>query len=248
LLLGGLKCKIKILEIYFDEKCDLSTCAKTRDYNVFLSFYFYLQDNLYLQDKDSHSLLNLIFNQIENSKKKMSLIKILFSTWWNSCTINIDLTSCKREGGNLRGKKKHKKPQEKAITRKTKKKKKRKKGTTREGGGWHSSLCSLPPPPFIDFLSSSSSPVTKNRQSKPSMAFLFLSGLIPRSPPHQTWPPLSAEQTSPTINSIASNWELHPQRWLQSRLAATSSTAPATRCKCKPTAAIEGPFFPFLLV
>ena len=175
----------------------------------------------------------------------MSLIKILFSTWWNSCTINIDLTSCKREGGNLRGKKKHKKPQEKAITRKTKKKKKRKKGTTREGGGWHSSLCSLPPPPFIDFLSSSSSPVTKNRQSKPSMAFLFLSGLIPRSPPHQTWPPLSAEQTSPTINSIASNWELHPQRWLQSRLAATSSTAPATRCKCKPTAAIEGTLLSF---
>jgi len=125
------------------------------------------------------------------------------------------------------------------------KERKKKKGNNPRRGGWHSSLCSLPSPPFIDFLSSSSSPVTKNRQSKPSMAFHFLSGLIPRSPPHQPWPPLSAEQTSPTINSIASNWELHPQRWLQSRLAATSSTAPATRCKCKPTAAIEGTLLSF---
>jgi hypothetical protein len=47
---------------------------KTRDYNVFLSFYPYLQDN------DNYSLLNLILNQIQISKKKMSLIKTLFLT------------------------------------------------------------------------------------------------------------------------------------------------------------------------
>ena len=63
-MLQGSKCKIKRLEIYFNEKCDLSTCAKTRDYNVLLSFYDYLQDN------DSYLLSNLILNQIQNSKFK----------------------------------------------------------------------------------------------------------------------------------------------------------------------------------
>jgi hypothetical protein len=42
LILRGLKNKIKRLKIYFDKKCDLSTCMKTRDYNVLLSFYPYL--------------------------------------------------------------------------------------------------------------------------------------------------------------------------------------------------------------
>jgi hypothetical protein len=50
------------------------------------------------------------------------------------------------------------------------------------------------------------------------------------------------------INSVASNCELHPQRWLQSRLAATSLTTPATGRKCNPVAAVEGPFFSFLPV
>jgi hypothetical protein len=59
---------------------------KTRDYNVLLSFYPYLQDNLYLQDnpclqdKDSYPLSNLILNQIQTSKKRMSLIETLFLT------------------------------------------------------------------------------------------------------------------------------------------------------------------------
>ena len=74
LILWGLKCKIKILKIYFDEKCDLSTCAKTRDYNVLLSFYPYHRDN------DSYLLLNLIPNQIQISKKRMSLFGTLFFT------------------------------------------------------------------------------------------------------------------------------------------------------------------------
>jgi len=71
LILQGLKCKIKRSEIYFDEKCDLSTCVKTRDYNVLLSFYPYLQVNPYLQDNpclqdnDSYPLSNLILNQIQ---------------------------------------------------------------------------------------------------------------------------------------------------------------------------------------
>jgi hypothetical protein len=73
-MLQGSKCKIKRLEIYFNEKCDLSACAKIRDYNVLLSFYTYLQDN------DSYSLSNLILNQIQNSKKRMSLIETLFLT------------------------------------------------------------------------------------------------------------------------------------------------------------------------
>jgi hypothetical protein len=57
---------------------------KTRDYNVLLSFYPYLQDNPYLQenpcfqDNDSYLLSNLILNQIQTSKKRMSLIEILF--------------------------------------------------------------------------------------------------------------------------------------------------------------------------
>ena len=47
LILRGLKCKIKISEIYFDKKYNLSACMETRDYNVFLSFYSYFQDNYY---------------------------------------------------------------------------------------------------------------------------------------------------------------------------------------------------------
>jgi hypothetical protein len=94
LILGGLKCKIKILGIYFDEKCDLSACAKIRDYNVFLSFYFYLQDNLYLQDNDSHSLLNLILIKFKIFFKKISLIEILFSTYDETLA-----RSCKKEEG-----------------------------------------------------------------------------------------------------------------------------------------------------
>jgi len=73
-MLQGSKDKIKRLEIYFNKKCDLSACAKTRDYNVLLSFYVYLQDN------DNYSLSNLILNQIQNSKKRMSLIETLFLT------------------------------------------------------------------------------------------------------------------------------------------------------------------------
>ena len=80
LILRGLKYKIKRSEIYFDEKCDLSACAKTTNYNVLLSFYPYLQDNLYLQNNDSYPLLNLILNQIQTSKKRMSLTETLFST------------------------------------------------------------------------------------------------------------------------------------------------------------------------
>jgi hypothetical protein len=72
LILQGLKYKIKRLGIYFDEKYDMSTCAKTRDYDVLLPFYSYYQD------KDSYPLLNLILNQIQISKKKMSLFEIFF--------------------------------------------------------------------------------------------------------------------------------------------------------------------------
>jgi hypothetical protein len=74
LILRDLKYKIKILEIYFNEKCDLSACVKTRDYNVLLPFYPYLQDN------DNYLLSNLILNQIQTSKKRISLIETLFST------------------------------------------------------------------------------------------------------------------------------------------------------------------------
>jgi hypothetical protein len=52
----------------------LSACVKTRDYNVLLSFYPYLQDN------DNYPLSNLILNQIQTSKKRISLIETLFST------------------------------------------------------------------------------------------------------------------------------------------------------------------------
>jgi hypothetical protein len=74
------------IRIYFDEKCDLSTCVKTRDSNVLLTFYPYLQNNPYLQDNpclqdnNSYSLSNLILNQIQTSKKRMSLIETLFLT------------------------------------------------------------------------------------------------------------------------------------------------------------------------
>jgi len=74
LILRGLKRKIKRSEIYFDEKCDLSACTKTRDYNVLLSFH------PYLQDKDSYPFSNLILNQIQTLKKRMSLIETLFLT------------------------------------------------------------------------------------------------------------------------------------------------------------------------
>ena len=91
LILQGLKCKIKISEIYFDKKCDLSTCVKIRDYNVLLSFYLYLQDNPCLQDNDSYLLLNLILNQIQTSKKKMSLIKTLFLPRWKNILLSFYL-------------------------------------------------------------------------------------------------------------------------------------------------------------
>jgi hypothetical protein len=74
------KYKIKILEIYFDEKCYLSDCTETRDYNMLLSLYPYLQDNLYLQDNDSCLFSNSILNQIQTSKKRMSLIGTLCLT------------------------------------------------------------------------------------------------------------------------------------------------------------------------
>jgi len=51
---------------------------------MLLSFYPYLQNNLYLQDnpclqnKDCYPLPNLILNQIQTSKKRMSLIETLF--------------------------------------------------------------------------------------------------------------------------------------------------------------------------
>jgi hypothetical protein len=60
--------------------------VKIKDYNVLLSFYFCLQDNPYLQDNpclqdnDSYLLSNLILNQIQTSKKRMSLIEIWFLT------------------------------------------------------------------------------------------------------------------------------------------------------------------------
>jgi hypothetical protein len=60
--------------------------VKIKDYNVLLSFYLYLQgnpylqDNLYLQDNDSYPISNLIFNQIQTSKKRMSLIETWFLT------------------------------------------------------------------------------------------------------------------------------------------------------------------------
>jgi hypothetical protein len=47
---------------------------------VLLSFYHYLQDNPCLQDNDSYPLSNLILNQIQTSKKRMSLIETLFLT------------------------------------------------------------------------------------------------------------------------------------------------------------------------
>ena len=53
---------------------------KIRDYNVLVSLYLYLQNNPYLQDNDSYTLLNLILNQIQTSKKRMSLIETWFLT------------------------------------------------------------------------------------------------------------------------------------------------------------------------
>jgi hypothetical protein len=61
LILQGLKFKIKISGIYFDEKCNLSTCGETRDYNVLLSFSPYHQDN------DSYPFSNLILYQIKKN-------------------------------------------------------------------------------------------------------------------------------------------------------------------------------------
>jgi hypothetical protein len=61
---------------------------KTRNYNVFLSFYPYLQDNSCLQDNDSCSLSNLILNQIRISKKIiLSLIETLFLTRKGTLTL-----------------------------------------------------------------------------------------------------------------------------------------------------------------
>ena len=68
-----------------------------KDYNVLLLFYFYLQDNLYLQDNhclqdnDNYPLSNLILNQIQTSKKRMSLIETWFLTreWTLALQIQI---------------------------------------------------------------------------------------------------------------------------------------------------------------
>jgi len=66
--------------------------VKIKDYNVLFSFYLYLQDNPYvqdnfylrdnpcLQDNDSYPLSNLILNQIQTLKERMSLIETWFLT------------------------------------------------------------------------------------------------------------------------------------------------------------------------
>jgi hypothetical protein len=57
---------------------------ENQDYNVLFSFYLYLQDNPCLQDNprlqdnDSYPLSNLVLNQIQTSKKRMSLIETWF--------------------------------------------------------------------------------------------------------------------------------------------------------------------------
>ena len=55
---------------------------------MFLSFYSYLQDN------NNYLLSNLILNQIQTLKKRMSLVMILFLI---HDEINIDLSICIRE-------------------------------------------------------------------------------------------------------------------------------------------------------
>jgi len=45
---------------------------------------------------------------------------------------------------------------------------------------------------------------------------------------------LQSRTPSSAINSVSSNGELPPQRWLQSILAAMTSTTPTTRRTCKP--------------
>jgi hypothetical protein len=52
-----------------------------------LSFYPYLQDNPCFQDNDSYPLSNLILNQIQTSKKRMSLIETLFLTCESTLTL-----------------------------------------------------------------------------------------------------------------------------------------------------------------
>jgi hypothetical protein len=67
--------------------------VKIKDYNVLVSFYLYLQDNSYLQDNpclqdnDSYPLSNLILNQIQTSKKRMSLIETWFLTREGTLTL-----------------------------------------------------------------------------------------------------------------------------------------------------------------
>jgi len=55
----------------------------------------------------------------------------------------------------------------------------------------------------------------------------------------------NSKTPSLAINNVSSNGELHPQRWLRSRLTATSSTTPTTERECKPTTAlvVEGTSF-----
>jgi len=66
---------------------------KTRDYNVLLSFYPYLQDNLCLQDNDSYPLSNLILNQIQKNEFDWNFVS---HTRRDSGTINTDLGVCKK--------------------------------------------------------------------------------------------------------------------------------------------------------
>ena len=82
---------------------------KIKDYNVLLSFYLYLQDNPYLQDNlclqdnDSYPLSNLILNQIQTSKKRMSLIETWFPTSEGTLALSI-LISVYVLGGTIKEK------------------------------------------------------------------------------------------------------------------------------------------------
>jgi len=71
---------------------------KTKDYNVLLSFYPYLQDNPCLQDNDSYPFSNLIFNQIQTLKKNEFDWNFVSHTRRDSGTINKNLSDAREEG------------------------------------------------------------------------------------------------------------------------------------------------------
>jgi hypothetical protein len=95
LILWGWNIKLKY-QIFISMKSDLSACTKTRDYNVLLLLYPYFQDNPYIQIMIVVCFQIRFLIKFKLQKKNEFDWDFISRKRWDSCTINIDLSVCKK--------------------------------------------------------------------------------------------------------------------------------------------------------